>query len=318
MAESSAETGTAAGFGKYELKGALQNVDRYLLCSSLFLDAFNIAEKRGVFWWSLHKLLEDPEAPVSFRDLSDFLKSTANDYTSHQMKMALVTMQGKSYVSLFDEDDEAEEKGQDDELRETGVPPVLSRAEINNRTMIKLEKGFYEALEKYGKLFRERMIAGPMIGTDNLDVYCRLNDLFRIKYVNEWRALVGQIASLGIYRGAKNRLHIEQELGRYGNHWVIIKFLWRQCLRAESENVAPFLSTDQIRHELRDITFVPERDIGRILSLLRKATFIEKGPTRHSYRIAKAFHPMMVEFTRKTITMFDEFLAEIATKDPSN
>jgi len=296
------------GSDKDQLDAAIANVERYLLCSKLLAQAFQIVEKRGIFWWSLHKLLDDPKKPVSFKDLSAFLDTqTKNDYTKHQIQVALITLQRKEkgYISMSNADRSA------DGGQTTGS---LTKGQINNATIIRLEAPFFDGIARYGQEFREAIAPDRTIRVSDLEIYNGVNELFRNQYNNDWYKLVGEIGALGHQLGGQSKLAIEQRLSRYGNHWVTIIYLWKQHLMAKRGGPEPaFLTANQLGHQLSQYTYVPSDDLGDILSFLRNdAKLIERSNGRASYRIAEAFHPILWEFTHRTMAIFDKFLDAIS------
>jgi hypothetical protein len=52
------EPDNRGGIDRAEIEGHLSTIEKYLAYASLFYDSFEIRENRGVFWWSLHKLLD--------------------------------------------------------------------------------------------------------------------------------------------------------------------------------------------------------------------------------------------------------------------
>jgi hypothetical protein len=157
------------GGNRRDLEASLTCIGRCLSCSAIFFQSFGIEEKRGIFWWSLHRLLDAPEGPISYKELYSFLaKTAANNYTHHHVKTALISMQKQSYVSLSRD----------------GIVGHPKLRDIKKNTLIKLERPFFEAIKKYGNSFRTQVSDGREIALDDLSLYNRLPFAASKRFIN--------------------------------------------------------------------------------------------------------------------------------------
>jgi hypothetical protein len=287
------------GDNRGELQDHLAVIEKYLAYASLFYESFGIRENRGVFWWSLHKLLESPSDSTAFKDLRLFLKSVPrNPYSRHMAATALIRMQQKSYVSLCNAGTESK--------------PKLK--EISDATQIKLEPAFFAALQIHSAKFLKTIAGKHKVGVSDLDLYIKVNQFYRGPYYAEWSKLVSQIGALGQQLGGTSALQIETKLNDYAPYWVTINFLWAQHLRALIGNGGSGLRFDDISHDLNRITFVTRSELRKTLQYLMNKTKIlalTYVAGRPVYAIDAPFHNALSEFNRVVAEILEEFLSSL-------
>jgi hypothetical protein len=255
-------------------------------------------------WWSLHKLLEEPESAVTLKELRLFLANTRIKAVSvHLIKSLLVAMQSKRYVSLVNGD-----------LAELidGDRVELKAPEINNKTKVKIEPELYKAFERYEASFKQNFGDGRTIEGDAMAIYVAVNGFLRGSYMREWDRVITDIAEFSHnHLGGRAVSRIEIGLRNYPNQWVVIQFLLRHSLKSRSEQASPFLNFDLILTGVHRWTHVPVRDLERILKFLRldaKLIQFRKAGGRAEYAIGEAFHEMLLDFARITGLQMESFL----------
>jgi hypothetical protein len=318
MEEAGAEPGALPGGDRHDLDQIVLGIERYLTCGSLIFKSFGIPERRSLFWWSLHKLLEEPQSAVTLKELRLFLANTRIKAVSvHLVKSLLVAMQSKHYVSLVNDDvaenngDVAETDGDVAEISE-GDRAELRAPQINNNTKIKIEPALYEAFERYAALFKEKFADGRTIEGDAKAIYIAVNGFLRGNYMREWDRVITQIAEFSHDRlGGRAVSRIEIGLRNYPNQWAVIQFLLRHSLQSRAEETSPFLNFDLILSGVHGWIHVPVRDLERILKFLRldaKLIQFRKAAGRAEYALAEPVEQMLLDFARTAGLEMESFL----------
>jgi hypothetical protein len=304
MEEAGAERGALPGGDRCDLDQIVLGIERYLTCGSLIFKSFGIPERRSLFWWSLHKLLEEPQSAVTLKELRLFLANTRIKAVSvHLVKSLLVAMQSKHYVSLVN--------GDVAEISE-GDRAELTAPEINNNTKIKIEPALYKAFERYAALFKKNFADGRTIEGDAMAIYVAVNGFLRGNYMREWDRVITQIAEFSHDRlGGRAVSRIEIGLRNYPNQWAAIQFLLRHALKSRAEETSPFLNFDLILSGVHGWSHVPVRDLERILKFLRldaKLIQFRKAGGRAEYAMAEPVEQMLLDFARTTGLQMESFL----------
>ena len=276
---------------------------KYLDYASVFYETFSIREKRGIFWWSLHKLLENRDKPISFKDLRLFLKSVPrNQYSRHKSLDAVVQLEKNSYVSLSNEGP--------DQSRE-----VATVETITDITQVKLEKRFFALLPQFRMKFAQLIADNQPINVSDIDLYVKMNQFLRGPYSAEWTKFLARAAERGAQLGGATALQIESDLGGYKPYWVTINFLWAQYLRAELGVGNKGLRFDHISHDLNRITYVTRSELRKTLQYLKgdvKLVQLEHVAGRPVYSIAGPFRELLSEFTEAAEDVLSRFLSSLS------
>jgi hypothetical protein len=292
----------SAGDNRSTLQGYLDCTEKYIAYASVFYESFGIRENRGVFWWALHKLLDDPAKALPFKELRIFLATAPRTpYSRHMARGALIKMQEMGYVTLANQ----------------GVSAKLKLGQIKDKTTTKLEEQFFQAIAAHASKFKKAVSGRRPVTVADLELYVKANQFYRGPYYAEWEKFLSRIGERGQELGGASALQIEQTLIGYSPYWIIINFLWAQYLKSLTKDQSRSLRFDDISHEVNRITFVTRSDLRKALQYLhKKAKLVDitLSGGRPLYGISSEFYDPCLEFNRAGAAILDEFLESLGPK----
>jgi hypothetical protein len=314
------------------LVASLSGFRKYLDMAGIFYQAFQIDENRGVLWWSLHRLLEQPRDGVTFGELLDHLTSVSGStYSEHVVCQSLVAMQEKGYLSLAHPSTGEKEDRPGDEGKlscdpllpaakvdapahtSIGVMPNIKR--IKKGAIVRLEPKIYMAISSYAILFKKTIVKEHVtISTDDILLYKSVNLFFRAKYVPIWHSAITDIATLGHSLGGKQEVYLEKNLKKYDSHWVLINLLWCNYLTSEINSTDSNLGFDDIINKFCPITYITRSELKKTLDFLTKEVRLVETPRvkgRPTYTIAEPFRPLIANFAERVTEELRKFLLSL-------